>query len=117
MRTNRKTHPALTPARIAELSKLAKNIDREEAEQIKSEARAIFLRHETIKKLIRAVKDARLAKGLTLGEVGERSSIGKANLCRLETDLDPNPTLDTLLRYAAAVGIELRVSVENTLKT
>jgi DNA-binding phage protein len=112
MATNtRRTHPALTPQRIAELSELARKIDREEAEQIKAEGQAILLRHETVKKLIRAVKDARLAKGLSLAEVGERSSIGKANLCRLETDLDPNPTLDTLLRYAGAVGVELHVSV------
>jgi DNA-binding phage protein len=107
----RTSHPALTRQRIAEFSALAKTIDREEAEQIKSDARAILLRHETIKQLIRAVKEVRLAKGLSLGEVGERSSIGKANLCRLETDLDPNPTLDTLLRYASAVGVELHVSV------
>jgi hypothetical protein len=109
--SNRRTHPALTTRRIAELRVLARKIDREEAEQIKSEGRAILLRHETVKKLIRAVKEARLAKGLSLGEVGERSSIGKANLCRLETDLDPNPTLDTLLRYAGAVGVEIRISV------
>jgi predicted Zn-dependent protease len=108
---NRRTHPALTPQRIAELRNLAKKIDREEAQQIKAEGQAILLRHETVKNLIRAVKEARLAKGLSLGEVGERSSIGKANLCRLETDLDPNPTLDTLLRYAAAVGVEIRVNV------
>lgn len=109
--TSRRTHPALTPQRIAELSDLARKIDQEEAEQIKSEGRAILLRHETVKKLIRAVKKARLARGLSLGEVGERSSIGKANLCRLETDLDPNPTLDTLLRYAEAVGVEIRVMI------
>jgi hypothetical protein len=109
--SNRRTHPALTPKRIAELSDLARKIDREEAEQIKSEGRAILLRHQTVKKLIRAVKEARLAKGLSLGEVGERSNIGKANLCRLETDLDPNPTLDTLLRYAGAVGVEINVSI------
>jgi DNA-binding phage protein len=101
----------LTKQRVAALSKLAKKIDAGEAEQIKSEARDIFLRHETVKELIRSVKEVRLAKGLSLGEVGERSAIGKANLCRLETDLDPNPTFDTLLRYAAAVGVELRVSV------
>ena len=107
----RKTHPSLTPDRIAGLSKLARRIDREEAQEIKAEARAIFLRHETIRALIGAIKDTRIAKGLSLGEVGERSSIGKANVCRLETDLDPNPTLDTLLRYAEAVGVRIQVSV------
>lgn len=113
-KNTRRTHPALTRQRVAELSELARKIDREEAEQIKAEGRAIFLRHETVRQLIRAVKDARLAKGLSLSEVGERSGIDKANLCRLETDLEPNPTLDTLLRYAEAVGVEMRVSVEQS---
>ena len=109
---NRRTHPSLTPKRIAELAQLAQKIDREEADEIKAEGRAILLRHETVKNLIRAVKEARLAKGLSLADVGEKSSIGKANLCRLENDLDPNPTLETLLRYAGAVGVEVHVSIE-----
>ena len=109
--TKRRTHAALTPQRLAELSKLARKIDREEAEEIKQEARGILLRHETVKSLIGAVKQARLDKGMSLAEAGERSSIGKANLSRLETDLDPTPTLDTLLRYASAVGVKLHVSV------
>lgn len=107
----RRTHPALTARRIAELSALARKIDREESEEIKWQGRAILLRHQTVKKLIQAVKAARLAKEISLAEVGEQSGIGKANLCRLENDLDPNPTLDTLLRYAEAVGVELHVSV------
>ena len=111
---SRRTHPALTPQRIAELSGLARKIDREEAEQIKAEGRAILLRHETVRKLIRTVKEARLAKGLSLGQIGEESGIGKANLCRLENDLDPNPTLDTLLRYAEAVGVALHVNVKES---
>ena len=50
-----------------------------------------------------------------LGEInGQRRCIDKANLCRLETDLDPNPTLDTLLRYAEAVGVEMHISVEQS---
>ena len=107
----RKTHPALTPQRIAELSELAKKIDREEAGEIKAEARKIFLRHKTIRDLITALKQARLDKKLTLEEVGERSGIGKANLSRLENMPAPNPTLDTLLRYAEAVKVQLRVSL------
>ena len=107
----RKAHPAMTPRRIAELSELAKKIDREEAAEIKAMARAVFLRHETVRDLITAVKRARLQKKLGLEEVGEKSGIGKANLSRLENHPNPNPTLDTLLRYADAVGVSLRVSV------
>jgi len=107
----RKTHPALTPQRIAALTALAKKIDREEADEIKAQGRAFFLRHATLRNLIMAMKQRRLDRGLSLADVGERSGIGKANLCRLENDPSPNPTLDTLLRYADAVGATLRISV------
>lgn len=109
--TRRKTHPALTPQRVVELSELAKKIDREEGAQIKAAGGAVFLRHETVRDLIAAMKRARIEKKLGLEEVGERSGIGKANLCRLENLAAPNPTLDTLLRYADAVGVNLRISL------
>ena len=108
---SRKTHPAMTPKRIAELGDLARKIDREEAAELKAAGRAILLRHETTKQLIVALKTARMARKLGLEEVGEKSGIGKANLSRLENQPNPNPTLDTLLRYADAVGVDLHVSV------
>lgn len=107
----RKTHPAVTPERVKELSTLARTIDSREAEGIRQEGRALLLRHRQVGDLIVALKKARLRKGLSLSEVGERSGIGKANLSRLENDQSPNPTLDTLMRYAEAVGVEMRVSL------
>jgi DNA-binding phage protein len=103
----KRTHPSLTPQRIAELSKLARKIDAEEAEQLKAEGRAILKRQEIVRTVIADLKKARLDRGLSLAEVGERSAIGKANLSRLENSIDPNPTVDTLLRYAEAVGMRL----------
>lgn len=105
--TIRKTHPLLTPQRLAELAELAKKIDREEGEEIKAKGRAIFDRHEAIVNLISGLKAARIEKGLTLETVGEKSGIGKANVSRLENDRRPNPTWDTLARYAEAVGKSL----------
>jgi DNA-binding phage protein len=105
------SHPRLSPQRVAELSRLARQIDRAEGEQIKQDGRQILLRHRTVVSLIAALKEARISKQLTLSEAGERSGIGKANLSRLENDPTPNPTLDTLLRYADAVGVRLRVEV------
>jgi DNA-binding phage protein len=110
----RKSHPALTPKRLAALNALAGKIDREEAPELKAAGRSILLRHGTVRQLIASLKEARLAKDLSLGEVGERSGIGKANLSRLENDPTPNPTLDTLLRYAEAVGVKMRVSLGET---
>lgn len=112
MNTSRKAHPKMTPERIAELSKLAKKIDREERDSIKAKGRAIFARHEMMQKVIAALKAAREARGLSLAEVGERSGIGKANLSRLENDASPNPTWDTIARYAESVGRKLEVNVQ-----
>jgi hypothetical protein len=34
-------------------------------------------------------------------------------LCRLENDLEPNPTVSTLMRYAQALGKRLVISLED----
>src|SRR5438132_12301873 len=45
-----------------------------------------------------------LSAGLTLAEVSRRCGIDQPALSRLENGHNKNPTLDTLWRYAAAVG-------------
>jgi DNA-binding XRE family transcriptional regulator len=111
MNGRRKSHPKLTSRRIKALSRLAKKIDREERESIKARGRAMFSHHEAMQKVIAALKAARQARRLSLAEVGERSGIGKANVSRLENDRSPNPTWDTIRRYAESVGRKLEVSV------
>jgi DNA-binding XRE family transcriptional regulator len=53
------------------------------------------------------LRTAREAAGLSLADVAERSGIDKAALSRLETGVTENPTLETLVRYAAAVGKQI----------
>lgn len=48
---------------------------------------------------------ARKARGLSLGEVAERSGIDKSRLSKLENDPRSNPTLATLTRIAIAQAI------------
>ena len=55
---------------------------------------------------------AREAAGLTLAEVSRRCGIDQPALSRLETGHNKNPTLDTLWRYAAAVGRRLVLTTE-----
>ena len=108
MQQTRKTHSKLTPERIAELSKLAKKIDRSEGERIRTKAHAVFARHEILRRVIDSLKAARKARGLSLAVVGKLSGIGKENVSRLENDPSPNPTWDTIMRYAESVGMGLR---------
>ena len=60
---------------------------------------------------VRALKKERELRGLSLTTIAERSGIDKAALSRLENGLQTNPTVDTLYRYASAVGVELVWSV------
>jgi transcriptional regulator with XRE-family HTH domain len=47
---------------------------------------------------------AREQAGLSLTDVADRSGIDKAALSRLENGLYSNPTINTLARYAKAIG-------------
>jgi DNA-binding XRE family transcriptional regulator len=63
--------------------------------------------------ILYALKKAREAAGLSLADVAERSGIDKAALSRLENGIPANPTVETLFRYAAAVGKRLRWTLED----
>ena len=63
-----------------------------------------------VKIVIHQLKKARLAAGLTLAAVSKRTGMDQATLSRLETGRQPNPTIDTLWRYANAVGRQLVVT-------
>ncbi len=58
------------------------------------------------------LKRVREAAGLTLAEVSRRCGIDQPALSRLENGHNQNPTLDTLWRYAAAVGRRLVLTTE-----
>lgn len=63
------------------------------------------------------LKQARELAGLSLADVSRRCGIDKAALSRLETGQNRNPTLDTLWRYAAAVGKRLLLDSEDIVMT
>ena len=57
-----------------------------------------------IRQAVAALKAAREQAGLSLADVEERCGIGRAALCRLENGQTLNPTVNTLSRYARAIG-------------
>ena len=59
------------------------------------------------------LKAARTNAGLSLADVAEKSGIDKAALSRLETGVHENPTVQTLARYAAAVGKRITFGLED----
>ena len=99
-------HPKITPAKLAEVRALRAKLDLKDKERIISKGREVFARLGRIRAMIASLKAARLKRQLTLEQVAQRSGIGKANLSRLENDEEPNPTLDTVLRIADALGCD-----------
>lgn len=69
--------------------------------------------HSPVRALLRDLKAARETAGLTLADVSARCGIDQPALSRLENGHTPNPTVDTLWRYAAAVGKRLVFTAEN----
>src|SRR5437899_4621129 len=63
--------------------------------------------------LLRQLKASREAAGLTLADVSARCGIDQPALSRLENGHTQNPTLDTLWRYAAALGKRLVLASED----
>ena len=59
------------------------------------------------------LKKARETAGLSLADVAERSGIDKAALSRLENGIHDNPTVETLMRYATALGKKLTWSLQD----
>jgi hypothetical protein len=68
--------------------------------------------YRELRPLVKQLKCAREAAGLTLAEVSRRCGIDQPALSRLENGHNKNPTLDTLWRYAAAVGRRLVLTTE-----
>jgi len=73
--------------------------------------------HSPAQALLRELKASGEAAGLTLATVSARCGIDQPALSRLENGHTQNPTLDTLWRYAAAVGKRLVLSAEDLTAT
>lgn len=66
---------------------------------------------DDVQVLVRQLKAAREAKGLSLSDMTQRTGMDRSALSKLETGQRPNPTVETLVRYAEAVGKHLVVKL------
>jgi DNA-binding XRE family transcriptional regulator len=57
-----------------------------------------------VQKALQALKQTRKRRGLSIGDVAQRSGLDRAVISRLENGKQDNPTVATLMRYAAAIG-------------
>ena len=94
--------------------RIREQIEEEKGELI-ARGRRVKARHARLREAVAALKATRESLGLTLADIRERTGIEKGNLSRLENAANPNPTIDTLTRYADAVGKEIVIElVEKT---
>ncbi|MFO0844812.1 MAG: helix-turn-helix transcriptional regulator [Gemmataceae bacterium] len=87
-------------------------------EQVAAELPDLLDRHraraatlDQLRGVLARLKAAREEKGLSLADMMERTGMDRSALSKLETGQRPNPTVDTLLRYAEAVGKRLEFSL------
>lgn len=67
----------------------------------------------TLAKFIGSLRQRREQSGLSLTDVANRSGIDKASLSRLENGFYSNPTINTLARYARAIGKRFVLALED----
>lgn len=89
-------------------------------DQVAGEQPDLIARHhermarlDQLQELLKQLKAAREAKGLSLADLTNRTGMDHSALSRLETGQWANPTVETLVRYAEAVGKKLVVSLND----
>ncbi len=87
-------------------------------EQVAAELPDLIARHhergaafDQLRTLLAQLKAAREEKGLSLADLTELTGMDRSALSKLETGQRPNPTVETLVRYAEAVDKRLVVSL------
>jgi DNA-binding XRE family transcriptional regulator len=100
----------LTPEEAAKYKTIREQVAEELPDLIaRHHARMAVLDH--LHELLGQLKAAREAKGLSLADLTELTGMDRSALSKLETGQRPNPTIETLARYAEAVGKRLVVSL------
>src|SRR5688572_27394648 len=89
---------------------------RQVREQVQAELPDLLARHHQraesfamLESLLPDLKAARERSGLSLADVTKLTGMDRSALSKLESGQRPNPTLETLVRYAEAVGKRLVV--------
>ncbi len=89
-------------------------------EQVGGELPQLIGRHhermaalDQVGQLVEQLKAARGEKGLSLADLTGLTGMDRSAISKLETGKRPNPTVETLVRYAEAVGKHLSISLTN----
>ena len=102
------------------LERIRKGIEEESRPEVMAENRALGLRLRAQKQRAVTASEAVLQQllaekerqQLSLADIEAKSGIGRSNLSRLWNQADPNVTLETVERLAAALKCRLQITLE-----
>jgi ribosome-binding protein aMBF1 (putative translation factor) len=87
-------------------------------EQVAEELPDLVARHhermaslDQLQELLKQLRAAREAQGLSLSDVEQMTGMDRSALSKLENGQRANPTVETLVRYAEAVGKRVVVTL------
>ncbi len=109
MKTAKQTIRGRMPAAMKQRWQAALDAATTDQDAIDAQARAVFAAYDSTREVVARLKAERERRGLSLGDMLQRTGMSREVLCRLENNRSPNPTVRTLARYAAAVGLELHL--------
>lgn len=98
----------LTPEEAAKYRKVREQIAEELPELIERHHERMAAAGQ-LEELLKQLRTAREERGLSLADMTRLTGMDRSALSKLETGLRPNPTVETLVRYAEAVGKRLTV--------
>ncbi len=106
---------ANTREREAELKKLRAQLD-DEKDTLKSEGKAklalVKAKRAELADIFTSLKAEREKQGLSLADMSDRCGMAREVIYRLESLQSPNPTIGTIQRYAAALGLEISIALK-----
>jgi ribosome-binding protein aMBF1 (putative translation factor) len=100
----------LSPEEAAKYNRIREQVEKELPELVERHHERMAALDQ-LQDLLKQLRAAREQKGLSLAELTEITGMDRSALSKLETGQRPNPTVDTLVRYADAVGKRLVVSL------
>jgi len=100
----------VTPDEAAKNAAIRSQIQAELPELIARHHARLAQREEYLRAVLAQLRASREELGLSLADT-EKTGMDRSALSKLETGLRENPTVDTLARYAEAVGKKLVMSL------
>ena len=99
----KRVYRKLTPEERERHRQIREQVERDKP-RLNREALAAKAQMDAAFAAMQMLKAEREKRGISLGKLAELSGIDKANLSRMENNINANPTLETLVRIARALG-------------